>query len=482
MLQKRFRTKILAVALIGYAALFASSLWVHVHTEEVRMRSDVGGILSSKIYEVIKVKSSEDIQEALLKAKRLDKKISVSGSRHSQGGQSFYDDAIVLDMREYNSILYVDPTNKLARVQSGATWLDIHEAINPYHLAVRVMQSSAIFTLGGSMSANAHGRDPSEGSLIESIESFRIMMADGTIVEASRTSQPDLFHAVIGGYGLFGVILDADVRLTEDEVYEQKITNMMYTDYPKFFDEHIIGNPEAALTIGRLSTAPSSYLTQMYALTMERTDEPLTPALTALEDERFVESGKFIFGLSRKWDRAKNWSWKLQKQLYRIEEGKRISRNNAMRNDVEFTMYRDPQKTDLLQEYYVPVDRFVPFVDGLREILREEELNVLNITVRYVPKSYESVLSYAKKESFSLVLLINHKKSPKDLRQLEQATRRIVDLSLEQEGSFYLTYQNFPTLEQLKKAYPNWEKFKQFKQYHDPEGRFMNEWYARYSR
>lgn len=478
----KHRGLITAIVLISYAALFGTSLSLYISEGERRMQSDVGGVLSAQVYEVIQVSSIQDIRDALTKAKKLGKKISVSGASHSQGGHSFYEDAIVLDMRRFNRVLEVDAMHKRVRVQSGATWLDIHEAINPRQLAVRIMQSSAIFTVGGSLSANAHGRDPSEGPLIQSVESFRLMLADGSIMDVSREKNPELFHSVIGGYGLFGVILDVDINLTDNEVYEQDITVMNYQDYPKYVEEHIVSNPESALSIGRLSTAPERYLSEMYALTMKRTNEPLTEALTKLEDERFVETGKLMFGLARKWDQAKNWSWKLQKRLYRYEDKKLVSRNNAMRNDIEFTKYRDPQKTDLLQEYYVPIERFVPFVDGLREILQEENLNVLNITVRYVPKSHESVLSYAKKESFSIVLLINHKKTPSELNKLAHATRKMVDLSLEQGGSFYLTYQNFPTLEQIKRAYPNWDKFVQFKQKWDPEERFMNEWYARYTR
>ncbi|WP_051287005.1 FAD-binding oxidoreductase [Paenibacillus taiwanensis] len=463
-----------------YVILLAGSAWYRFHEKEQLEMTDAGRVMSARIFETIVVSTDADIQQALTKARRLHKKISISGARYSQGGHIFYEDAIVLDMRAYNQMLRLDKAHKVLRVQSGATWEQVQDYINPHGFAIRMMQSSNIFTVGGSISANVHGRDPNEGPLIDSIQSFRLMTMDGRIIQASRTENKELFRAVNGGFGLMGVILDVDLQLTDDELYVEHMVPMTYKQFPKYVDQNVISNPMVALSVARLSTAPHSFLTQMYTINYERTDEPLTPAYRELQHQRGIGTAKFIFGLARKWDWGKNVSWKLQKQLFAHEEGMFISRNNAMRPDVSFAEYKDVQKTDVLQEYFVPVQQFVPFVDGLRRILKEEQLNVVNITVRYVPRSSAALLSYARQDSFGLVLLINHKKSAAELKHLQAATQRLVELSLQFKGSYYLTYLPFPTKEQFRQAYPQAELFFRMKRKWDPEELFMNEFYARY--
>jgi FAD/FMN-containing dehydrogenase len=191
---------------------------------------------------------------------------------------------------------------------------------------------------------------------------------------------------------------------------------------------------------------------------------------------------KFLFGLSRKFDWGKNVSWSLQKRLFASETGTVVSRNNAMRPEIQFLEYRDVQRTDILQEYFIPLNQFIPFVNGLREIVLENRLNLVNITVRYVPKNEEALLSYAREDSFAIVLLFNHKRSPREISRMERATQEIVDLALKYRGTYYLTYQLFPAETQLNAAYPRASTFFALKKKLDPHLLFMNEFYARYIR
>src|SRR5690606_14547650 len=99
------------------------------------------------------------------------------------------------------------------------------------------MQSSNIFTVGGSISANAHGMDHKVGSLSSTIRSLRLMLHDGSVVTLSKTQNPELFKSVIGGYGLFGVILDAQLDLTDNVLYNQNTRIIDYKDFLTEFSE-----------------------------------------------------------------------------------------------------------------------------------------------------------------------------------------------------------------------------------------------------
>lgn len=128
-------------------------------------------------------------------------KISLAGVRHSQGGQSYATNGIVLDMTSYSRVLHLNSSTRIITVESGATWEHVQAAANQVNLAVEVMQSSNIFTIGGSLSVNAHGRDPHYGSMIDSTVGFRLLTYDGIVKNVSRQENSQLFDLVIGGYG-----------------------------------------------------------------------------------------------------------------------------------------------------------------------------------------------------------------------------------------------------------------------------------------
>ncbi|KKC48218.1 FAD-binding protein [Paenibacillus sp. D9] len=470
-----------AVAVILYAGAFALSLTVRSAMPRGEEATDVGRIVSAKVDKTVAVRTTEDVAAAIREARREGRKVSVAGTRHSMGGQTFYEGAVVLDMRRYDDILDLDTAAKKITVQSGATWEKVQEVINPHHLSIRVMQSQNIFTVGGSLGTNIHGRDPSEGSLIETVDSFRLMTEEGKIMTASRSENADLFRAAIGGYGLLGVILDATLRLTDDVVYTQHTSLLDYKEFPDRLRASVESG-STGLVIARISTAPSGFLREMYMTEYMDSSIPLADADTRLKGERAVELTRFVFGLQRKYGWGKNMSWSLQERLFRSNEGKPITRNNAMRPESGFLEYRDAQKSDLLQEYFVPLDRYPEFVDGLRTLLREEPINLVNITVRYMPRSDESLLAYSRQDSAALVLLINEKRSPARLERLKGLTQKMIGLAEQAGGTYYLTYQPFASKEQFRAAYPAADGFKAAKLAYDKESLFMNEWYAEYLR
>lgn len=300
-------------------------------------------------------------------------------------------------------------------------------------------------------------------------------------MEASRSQNEDLFRLAIGGYGLFGVILDAELWLTDNEVYEEEVVLTDYKQFPEYVKTDILAADNTGLTIARLSTASASFLEEMYVMNYRRTDASIHADLLSLQPERHIERDKFIFGLSRKFDWGKTLSWALQKRVYQSDEPSLVTRNNAMRPGIQFLDYYSSQRTDILQEYFIPLDQFVSFVDGLREILKEEEANLVNVTIRYMPENHDAVLSYAQSDSLALVFLFNHRLSPSGMKEMEQVTRKMVDLALSHHGTYYLTYQLFPTRNQLQAAYPAIDEFFAQKKMYDPDERFMNEFYARYN-
>ncbi|MFP7202264.1 FAD-binding oxidoreductase [Lysinibacillus halotolerans] len=456
------------------------SLWLYNH--KPIFIEDVGQLLPTKVKEIHSATSEAELQSLVKESINNNEKISVAGMQHSQGGQTYYPNGVVIDMKKYNKILDYNPHEKMITVQSGTTWEDIQQKINPDHLAIRVMQSQNIFTVGGSISVNAHGRDIRYGSLIDTVESFRLLTPQGDIINVSRTENSNLFPLVIGGYGLFGIILDVTMHLTDDELYQIRSRSIDYQDYPDYFIHDVKNNENIRMHIARLSVAPDSFLRDMYVTDYELAENQNNLAnYSELKRDTLAAPQKFMLGLSRYSDWGKNLLWDMQNKLYVGQDGNYITRNNAMRGDSKFMEYDNPSKTEILQEYFVPIDEFSMYLDDLRSMLEKEELNLLNITVRYVNEDNEAVLSYAKEDMFALVLLINQGKSKKEIEKTKKVIQKMIDVTLQHDGSYYLPYYSYPTQAQMDESYPkNKEFFKQKKQF-DTNELFMNLFYKEYS-
>ena len=146
-----------------------------------------------------------------------------------------------------------------------------------------------------------------------------------------------------------------------------------------------------------------------------------------------------------------------------------------------FLEYYSSRDTDILQEYFIPMENFVAFSDGLKIIMESENINLLSVTIRHVPRNEEAYLSYGREESFAFVLYINQKISEEGIKDAENWTQQLVDLALENNGTYYLAYQLYPSQAQIRLAYPKLDKFFDLKKVYDPNILFMNMFYEHYA-
>jgi len=469
-----------------YASTFVIPYGEILRTQDPLVRTDVARLTPTRVERVDDVRELEQLRTILRDARQRKLKVSISGSRHSQGGHTYTAGGVVLNMRRFNRIRTVDPAAMTITVESGATWDEVQRAIAPRGLAVKVMQSSNIFTIGGTLSANAHGRDIDVTQFVEVVQSFRLLLADGRVVQVSRTENPELFALVIGGYGLYGIVLDVTLRVTRDELYEQSAVSMDYARFPAYFAQHIKADSAVVLMLARpsIDPAPASFLRELVVVIWRRAGAKRSGSF-ALTEEAHVWRDRFFFGLSRRFDWAKSLRWKLQKRVeLGAGEARVVSRNNSMRPPLaplELLDYRSQRNTDIIQEYYVPVENFVPFMDRFREILLTGKMNVLSSTVRYVTPNAIPQLAYApRRDAFAIIQMSNVDLSPEGQARTASVTRRLVDAAIENDGTYYLTYQLYPTPEQLHRAYPNARHAFERKRFYDPEELFTSQFYEKY--
>lgn len=451
--------------------------------------NDASCLNKTPVFGVVRVQTVDDVSRALSFARANHLKVSVAGQRHSMGGQTFTEGGLVLDMRSFNQIA-IDRERKIMHAQSGATWSQIQRLADSNGLSVQAMQSINVFTLGGSLSVNAHGIAHLPGPLASTVVSLRIMLSNGEIKTASTTENPELFRLAIGGYGLFGVILDADLQLVKNEAYVLDTVYMSDRDFPAYYQQNVARNPEVGLVYGRLSISPTAYLSEaaIHVYRKAAFTGPIPPLREPTHDrlDRFVinfsKTGKF--GRWLRWTLEKRGEAVLHTCLSRNEainqkEPCLVSRNQEMYDSMNYLRNR-LEDTDILQEYFIPQDKMPEFVAGLKETVEKNGANLLNVTIRVVHTDTVSALPYAKQDMFAYVLYFNQKLNERQSKILQQTTVDLIDLTLGLRGTFYLPYQLYYSAAQLRRAYPEIDAFFVAKKKYDPDSLFSSKFYEKY--
>src|SRR5436309_1208109 len=232
---------------IRTAALFALAPRILAPREREIWINDVHSQLNrTRVRELLMPRTREELAEIVRSASRKGLPISVSGCRHSMGGQQFATDSICIDTRPLARVISFDQERGLIEAEGGVQWpklirtyLDAQQE-NAKQWGIAQKQTGAdTFTLGGSLSSNVHGRGLAMKPLISNIESFTLINADGKSVRCSRDENNELFRVAIGGYGLFGLIDSVTLRLVPRQKLRRVVEIIHAGDLPKRFEERI---------------------------------------------------------------------------------------------------------------------------------------------------------------------------------------------------------------------------------------------------
>ncbi len=131
--------------------------------------------------------------------------LAVRGGGHNAGGLAVWDDALVVDLSSMRSTT-VDPVSRTVRVDGGCTWGDVDHATTAFGMATPsgIVGTTGVggLALGGGIGYLARRH----GLTVDNLLSADVVLADGTLVTASTESHPDLYWAVRGGGGNFGIV------------------------------------------------------------------------------------------------------------------------------------------------------------------------------------------------------------------------------------------------------------------------------------
>jgi len=164
---------------------------------------------------VIFAESNADVVDALAFARAQGVPLSVRSGGHGISGRSTNDGGIVIDVSKMNRIDVIDTDRRLVRIEPGATWGEVAAALAPHGLAISSGDYGDV-GVGGLATAGGIGfLVRKEGLTIDRMRSAELVLADGTLHRVDADTEPDLFWAIRGAGGNFGIVTAFEFEASE---------------------------------------------------------------------------------------------------------------------------------------------------------------------------------------------------------------------------------------------------------------------------
>lgn len=161
---------------------------------------------------IVRCRTVSDVVAAIRLARELDLEISVRSGGHSNAGYSTNVDGLVIDLTEMDAVDVLDPERQLVRLGAGARWVDVAAALAPYGLAISSGDAVSVGVGGLLVGGGIGWMVRKYGLAIDNVVGADVVTADGRVLRADAQQNSELFWALRGGSGNFGVVTSFDVQ------------------------------------------------------------------------------------------------------------------------------------------------------------------------------------------------------------------------------------------------------------------------------
>ena len=443
---------------------------------------------------VVRPDTVADVVAAVHAAAAEGRGVSIAGSRHAMGGQQFGTDTVHLDMRGLNRIVGLDAAAGIVDAEAGIEWSELIEGLlalqagradGPGAWGIRQKQTGADqLTLGGALAADVHGRGLTQRPISADVESFTLVDRSGEVREVSRTSHPDLFGLVIGGYGLFGVVTSVRLRLAPRRILRRLVTLTTVDELIGQFDDRIANGFLFGDCQFSIDERSPDYL-RVGIFSCYRPDETAAAIPDGQRALSRMDWGRLLY-LTHK-DRAAaaeayvTHYTATSGQLYWSDLHQRSEYIAGYHAALDRALGATVPGSEIITELYVPRAGLAAFMADAVEALRDGDPLVVYGTIRLVERDEESVLAWARERWACIIFNLHTPHDAAGLASSAEAFGRLIDLAHAHGGSFYLTYHRFASIEQLEACHPRFREFVEAKRRLDPDERFTSDWFRHYA-
>ena len=444
----------------------------------------------TRVDKVVSADSPGVVQRTLDGARKEGKSISITGGRHAMGGQQFGAGTILLDARPLNKMLSFDLDAGLLEVEAGIEWPQLiqhylreQEDRSPHWGIAQKQTGADRLSIGGALAANVHGRGLSLRPIVGDIDSFVLVDAEGNMRTCSRTENKELFRLAIGGYGLFGIIYSVKLRLVRRQKLERVVEVIQLED--------LMARVEQRLADGFL------YGDFQFSIDEKSEDflhqgifpcyRPVDPATPMPADPKTLseEDWARLLYLAHT-DRAEAfWQYtdyylSTSGQVYWSDTHQLSAYLDNYHRSLDRRLGKGGRATEVITEIYVPRHKLTDFMGEVQDDFRKNQVQVIYGTIRLIEKDEESFLAWAKQRYACVIFNLHTIHTDAGIRHSAEAFRRLIDMAIRRDGSYFLTYHKYATREQVERCYPQFSAFLRWKRTYDPDERFQSDWYRHY--
>ena len=469
----------------------ADRFWIQPSQMGARVNDVHSKLNDTEVYERLDARNETDVVAAIERARERSLPLAMCGGRHAMGGQQFAKNGMLLDLSGLDRMLDFDIRTGLIEIEAGIQWpkmmreyLAAQEGVKN-QWGIRQKQTGADrLSIGGALAANIHGRVLTNKPIIEDVVSFRIIDAEGRLLNCSREENADLFRLVIGGYGLFGVIVSVTMQLVPRQKMQRIVELRALDELCDAFADRI----KAGYRYGDLqfvTDEKSDDFLNKGIFSCYRpvpNDTPIPDGQTYMTEQGWQDLLHLAHvDKSRAFDSFSEFYLSTSEQTYWSDTHQFTTYLDDYHSQLDKRLCGSHPGTEMITELYVSAHKLTDFMDTAKETLRSTGADLVYGTIRLIKEDDESFLAWAKKDFICVIFNLHVEHTEEGLARSRDAFVRLIDDALRFDGSFFLTYHRHASREQVSGAYPRFAEFLKEKRRRDPRVLFASDWYRHYA-
>ena len=405
--------------------------------------------------------STEELSAAVEEAARRGLRVRVAGAGHSFGDIALTD-GLMLKLDRLASVLDIDASSGLVRVQAGITIHELSRHLAAHGLALENLGDIDAQSVAGAISTATHGTGARLRNLSSQVSELTLVLADGSTLACSSERDPETFRAARVSLGALGAIAEVTLRCVP-------AFTLHGVDAPAPLSDTLARFEELALANDHFEFFVFPHADTALTRTNNRTREAPRPrrALSAYVNDVLLTNRAFeLFCLA-----GRRFPARIP-QLNRLVTRLATRSERVDRSDEIFASPRLVRFTEM--EYALPRERTVEAVGRVMELIEERGFAVpFPIEVRTVAPDDAFLSTAAGRESGFVAV---HMYRGMAWEPYFRAVEAIMD---ELGGRPHWGKRHFQTAATLRPRYPDWDRFNAVRARLDPEGRFANAWSER---
>jgi FAD/FMN-containing dehydrogenase len=321
--------------------------------------------------------------------------------------------------------------------------------------------------------------------MIDDIESFVLMDAEGELHRCSRSENAELFRLAIGGYGLFGVVTQVRLRLVPRHKVQRVVEVLPVRDLLEAVEQRV----DEGFTFGDCQYSTDidpdnpNHKGVFSCYRPVDDDTPISDDIQTLSNEDWAQ----LYVLSRT---DKRRAFEAYVEHYLGTDGQVYwSDTHQLAGQLDVENLQEAlvrpgvpavPGTEMITEVYVSHDQFLPFLRASARVVAEHNMDLTYGTIRFIEADEESFLAWAAERSVCILCNIHVPHTEAGKQKAAKDLQRLIGLAIGHGGRYFLTYHRWARRDQVEQAYPQFVEFLRRKQKYDPKHRFQSRWFNHY--